>query len=154
MQIIAIGPKIAREYQSLIEDFAKRLRGAWQTEFILLNYSAKADAAARDEESARILAKLEKSARDNPYVILLDERGRETSSENFAKTLQSLHNQSREIVFIIGGAYGVNAGLRDRADEVLSLSQMVLPHQLARLLLLEQIYRAQVISEHHPYHHQ
>jgi 23S rRNA (pseudouridine1915-N3)-methyltransferase len=149
MKIIAIGPKIDPHYQALIDDYAKRLRGAWQPVFVLLPYSVRHETAARDDESAQILAKLT----DHDYVILLDERGRQATSEQFSEHLQNLLNQDRTITFVIGGAYGVNPTLRERANELLSLSNMVLPHQLARLFLTEQLYRAWAISVHHPYHH-
>ena len=62
--------------------------------------------------------------------------------------------QKDSVTIIIGGAYGVNDELRRRANIVLSLSKMVMPHQIVRLVLIEQIYRAQAIANHHPYHHE
>ena len=84
------------------------------------------------------------------YVILLDERGRQLTSPEFSDALVDRGN----VVIVIGGAYGVNEALRSRANLMVSLSKMVFPHQLVRLILIEQVYRAQAIHEHHPYHHE
>lgn len=89
------------------------------------------------------------------HVILLDSRGKLCSSEGLAAQITKLERRSvKRVVFIIGGAMGVNAAMRERADSMLSLSQMTLPHALARVLLLEQLYRAWCIKSGHPYHHE
>jgi 23S rRNA (pseudouridine1915-N3)-methyltransferase len=99
------------------------------------------------QEAVQLLSKI------NPqdYVILLDERGKQLSSEKFAHKLASIHHKT--CVFIIGGAYGVDDSVRERADFVWSLSELVFPHQLVRLILAEQLYRAHCIQSSHPYHH-
>ncbi len=143
--IIAIGKKHDPNLASAINDYEKRLRTPFETRWVLLPYSAKNDDEARQDESERIINQL----RPNDFVILLDERGQRLSSPGFSTLLASQQN----IVIIIGGAYGVNNELRQRADQVISLSDMVFPHQLVRLILIEQIYRAQAITTNHPYHH-
>ena len=97
----------------------------------------------------KILAKL-----GSDYVILLDERGKAITSPALAKTLQKPLDNSRSVTLIIGGAYGVDQSVHDRADFVWSLSPLVFPHQLVRLILAEQIYRAQEIAGGRPYHHE
>ncbi|MDN6350790.1 MAG: 23S rRNA (pseudouridine(1915)-N(3))-methyltransferase RlmH, partial [Yaniella sp.] len=84
----------------------------------------------------------------------LDERGKNFSSPQLAGQLQQLFDTSHSVALVIGGAYGVNDQLRARADTVWSLSNLVFPHQLVRLMVAEQIYRAQEISAGRPYHHQ
>lgn len=88
------------------------------------------------------------------FVILLDENGEMLKSEDLAQCLENNFNSSCETVFVIGGAFGhFPTGLKERADLILSLSKMVLPHQLCRILLTEQIYRAQEINTGGKYHH-
>ena len=84
------------------------------------------------------------------FVILWDETGESMTSTLFAQTLQKLSGE--KIVFIIGGIYGVTSAVRSRADMVLSFGRWTWPHMLVRVLLIEQIYRAQQIHQNHPYH--
>lgn len=101
-------------------------------------------------ESQRILEVLD----EKDYVVALDERGKELTSMELARLLTRLLTSGRRVSWIVGGALGLSPELRRRADFVLSLSKMTLPHALARALLLEQIYRALCIRANHPYHHE
>ncbi|RMF36315.1 MAG: 23S rRNA (pseudouridine(1915)-N(3))-methyltransferase RlmH [Chlorobiota bacterium] len=100
--------------------------------------------------SAQILARLH--ARDT--VVLLDERGQVLRSEEFARLLERwMMHAARRLVFVIGGPWGVAPAVRERADATISLSALTLPHELARLVLCEQLYRAVSILRGEPYHH-
>ena len=147
--IIAIGPKHEPHLQEIIDSYEKRLERFGGVHWILLPYGAQANETARRTESAAITTKL----KDDDYVVLLDERGSELTSLALAKRLDTMRASSRRIVFVIGGAYGVDDALRTRAEFVLSLSQLVFPHQIIRLILVEQLYRSHMILENHPYHH-
>ncbi len=88
------------------------------------------------------------------YLVLLDERGRQFTSEGLAQFIQSRANESvKKLVFLIGGAYGVDEAVLKRANFKWSLSQLVFPHQLVRLILAEQLYRACTILRNEKYHH-
>lgn len=88
------------------------------------------------------------------YVILLDERGKEIRSKEFASFLnQRFLSGMKGLVFVIGGAFGVDDRIKKRADNILSLSRMTFPHQLVRVLFTEQLYRALTILRNEPYHH-
>ncbi len=91
--------------------------------------------------------------KSSEYVILLDERGEIFSSPDLSKKLENIFVSGKSIVFIIGGAYGVSESVRSHADLVLSISKMVFPHEFMRVILAEQIYRAQEISKGSGYHH-
>ena len=105
--------------------------------------------AARDREGAAILAALGPSA----HVVLLAIDGKQRSSESFSQRIDTLKlNGASDIAFVIGGSDGVSAAVRQRADETLSFGPITLPHNLARVVLLEQLYRAQKISRGEPYH--
>lgn len=90
------------------------------------------------------------------FVILLDEKGKEMSSSGFAKFLSRLFlsASSKNLIFAIGGAYGVDDLIRSKADFILALSQMTFPHQMIHLFFLEQLYRALTIIHHESYHHE
>ncbi|PYE88042.1 23S rRNA (pseudouridine(1915)-N(3))-methyltransferase RlmH [Phyllobacterium leguminum] len=104
----------------------------------------------KQEEAARLFEALDGGG---ARLILLDERGKELSSENFAGHLGRMRDEGqRQLILAIGGPDGHDPRLRARADLVLSLSAMTWPHQIARILIAEQLYRAATILSGHPYH--
>ena len=115
-----------------------------------LPHSALSNTTARQEESRRILSHINANA----YVILLDEKGKIIDSPGLTKLLLVPFESSRQVMIIIGGAYGVDETIKQRADFTWSLSHLVFPHQLVRLILVEQLYRAQEIAADNPYHHE
>jgi 23S rRNA (pseudouridine1915-N3)-methyltransferase len=103
-----------------------------------------------DGEGTRLLERIPNDA----FVIVLDEHGKALSSKQLAETLERHMVEGRNCwTLIIGGPYGLSEAVRKRADLVLSLSAMTLTHQMARLLLLEQLYRSCTIIRNEPYHH-
>ena len=150
IQVIAIGKKHEPWIVDGLERYQKRLRSPFDIKWQLIAHSSLSDDRARQEESERLLA----AVASDDFIILLDERGRNLSSPELAELLEAKINYSKNIKIIIGGAYGVNDELTERADLVWSLSRLVFPHQLVRLILVEQLYRVQEISHNRPYHHQ
>jgi len=107
--------------------------------------------AVRDEGD--LLAKFGAGAKSKSMLVLLDSRGKEFSSEQFAKFLRDYQDRNPlPLVFAIGGADGFSDQARSTAQQVISLGKMTLAHELARVVLLEQIYRAFTILKGHPYH--
>lgn len=92
------------------------------------------------------------AVRDDERLVVWDARGERVSSERFANLLSRWRMAGRDVAFAIGGTDGFGATTRDRAAHVLSLSDMTFPHQLARVLVVEQLYRAWAIENGHPYH--
>jgi len=150
MKIIAIGKKHEKWVLNGIKLFEKRLKKPFNLNWDILPHSNFAEEKAREEETQRILAKIKLS----DFVILLDERGKNISSPELAKMLSNGFVNSQNFVIVIGGAFGVSEELRQRANFVWSLSKLVFPHQIVRLILVEQIYRAQEISSGGKYHHE
>lgn len=110
--------------------------------------ASSADTRKRDEA-----ALLEKSLPEAGLLILLDERGKAIDSEGFANLLGGFRGSGkRDVMIAIGGADGLDSGLYDRADALLCLGKMTWPHQLVRILVAEQLYRAVTILSGHPYH--
>lgn len=150
IKIIAIGRKHEAWIVDGLERYQKRLKAPWNAEWVLLPHSAREGSQARQEESERILDKL----RGDDFVILLDERGTLLDSPALSRQVEQVFPTGKTPVFIIGGAYGVDDSLTSRANLVWSLSPLVFPHQLVRLILIEQVYRAAEIAAGHPYHHE
>lgn len=146
IRILSVGKKHESWVSQGIEQFLKRLRPPFSAEMIIVPNSSRPN-SARQEESD----KLSKYISPESWVILLDERGSNLSSPELADHIT--FHVDKQIVIIIGGAYGVSDELRERADLVWSLSRLVFPHQLVRLILAEQLYRAQEISRGSGYHH-
>lgn len=96
-----------------------------------------------------------KNLQPGDYVVLLDERGKEYSSLQFASYIEKkTHNVPKRLVFIIGGPYGFSGAVYDKANEKLTLSRMTFSHQMVRLIFVEQLYRAMTILNNEPYHHE
>lgn len=149
IKIIAIGKKHESWVSEGIERYQRRLKRPFDTEWVILAHSAQDGATARREDSQHILSRLNAS----DYAILLDEKGEILDSNKLSQLLSDKLELSQQIVIIIGGAYGVDQTVHQRANLVWSLSPLVFPHQLVRLILAEQLYRAQQIASNHPYHH-
>ncbi|QCU79511.1 23S rRNA (pseudouridine(1915)-N(3))-methyltransferase RlmH [Citricoccus sp. SGAir0253] len=147
--MLAIGKKHESWVSEGIDRYAKRLKKPFDASWHLLPHSSREGDAARAEESARILAKVE----DRDHLVLLDERGTGFDSPGLSRHLQGRFDAGQAVTLVIGGAYGVDASVHARADTVWSLSRLVFPHQLVRLILAEQLYRAQEIAGGRPYHH-
>lgn len=148
--IITVGRKSNPQIQALIATYEKRLSGTITMIWDVLSPSLGSGQQARNEESATIMSRI----KENDSVILLDERGVEYTNQVFARHFVNLASSQGRCVFIIGGAFGVNDILRQRAQLVWSLSTLVFPHQLVRVMLAEQIYRTYAITQGHPYHHE
>jgi len=153
LKLLCVG-KLSLSYaRDGVEEFTARLKRYLPFEVLELREEKggkKADPAyIRECESEQLLARIP----DKAFVVVLDERGRSHSSEKLAQLLERHMNAGTpELVWVIGGAYGINDKLRQRADLVLSLSEMTFTHQMARLLLLEQLYRGMTIIRNEPYH--
>jgi 23S rRNA (pseudouridine1915-N3)-methyltransferase len=137
-----------------IELFSGRLQHYFKTEWTLLptpkSTGMLSELDLRKKEAVLILDWLEK----DDYLVLLDERGAPLSSEKLATFLQTRANEStKRVVFLIGGAFGVDDSIKKRANFCWSLSTLVFPHQLVRLMLAEQLYRAATILRNEKYHH-
>jgi 23S rRNA (pseudouridine1915-N3)-methyltransferase len=138
-----------------VDMFTKRISNYFPAEWHIIpmpkNAGALNDTELKKKEGELLLQSFQKE----DYVVLLDERGKQMSSEGLAQFIQARANESaRTVVFVIGGAYGVSDEVVQRANYKWSLSQLVFPHQLVRLILAEQVYRACSILRNEKYHHQ
>ncbi len=116
----------------------------------LKNVSALSKEQIKVKEGQLLMKKI----RPSDYVVLLDERGRQQTSTEWASWIQNRLSSGRDVVFVIGGAYGFSREVYDRADGLVSLSKMTFSHQMVRAIFLEQLYRAFTILRGEPYHHE
>ncbi|MEW5743117.1 MAG: 23S rRNA (pseudouridine(1915)-N(3))-methyltransferase RlmH [Myxococcota bacterium] len=148
LTFLSVGKDRSGLFAPGVEEYAKRLAHVAKVQLVELHESKASGVKAKAEEGEAILAKL--SPRD--VLVAMDERGRSMSSVDFAAWLGRQQDSGRDVAFAIGGDEGLSDEVRAKAGLVLSLSAMTLPHRLARLVLLEQVYRAFTILRREPYH--
>lgn len=156
IEIICIGKLKEKYWREAVDEYARRLSRYCHVHITELKESRlPANASAADEENVKkteglsILAAL----REKMYVVALDVRGKEMSSEKLASRMeQHQDNGTGTIAFLIGGSLGLSEEVLRRADVRLSFSPMTFPHQMMRVILLEQIYRSFKIMRHETYH--
>ncbi|MCP9749840.1 23S rRNA (pseudouridine(1915)-N(3))-methyltransferase RlmH [Ferruginibacter sp. HRS2-29] len=154
LQLWSVGKAHESHVSEGIELFTKRIGNYFPVQWTLLpapkNAASLSETDLKIKEGELILNQLKKE----DYLVVLDERGKLLNSEGVAAFLQQRANESeKNIVFLIGGAFGVSADVLQRANFKWSLSQLVFPHQLVRFILAEQIYRACTIMRNEKYHH-
>ena len=137
-----------------VEEFTRRISRYYKVEWSIIpvpkNAGMLSEMDLKKKEGEIILEWLNK----DDYLVALDERGNQLSSEELAGFIQARANESvKHIVFLIGGAFGIDERVLKRANYKWSLSQLVFPHQLVRLILAEQVYRACTILKNEKYHH-
>lgn len=151
VRVVAVG-KVREQYVAqACAEFLRRQRAYYPIDVVEVRAAdgGQPEAAMR-EEGERILRSVGKDDR----VWLLDRDGRELASEELAREIASVSNAGcRRLTFVVGGTYGVCAAVRNRADFVWSLSRLTFLHEWARMLVLEQLYRAAKIARNEPYHH-
>ncbi len=151
IKCVAIGKTKNQELINIIKSYIDKIEHYINFEFIIINdiKSAKNKKFQKNKEAELILSKIDK----NKHVIVLDEKGKEYNSISFSNFIQHHMNSSKkEIIFIIGGAYGLSEKILERANQKVSLSKMTFSHQMVRIIFLEQLYRSFSILKNEPYH--
>ena len=153
-QFLAIGKNHEPYVKEGVDLFTKRISNYYPVEWNILpmpkNAATLSETDLKKKEGEMISGFLQK----DDWLVLLDENGKMLSSEGLANFIQQRANEStKNIVFLIGGAYGVSDAVKQRANFQWSLSKLVFPHQLVRLILAEQVYRACSINRNEKYHH-
>jgi 23S rRNA (pseudouridine1915-N3)-methyltransferase len=150
LRILAVGKDRSGLYAPAVEEYVGRLGRVLRVELVEVPEARRhaGTPRAREEEGEALLRRIE--ARDR--VVALDERGREYTSHELARRVEAWMGGGRDVVLVIGGADGLSPEVIARADERLALSRMTLAHRLARLVLVEQLYRAFTIVRGEPYH--
>ncbi len=155
IQLWSVGKGHESYVKEGIEDFTKRIGKYYAAEWKILpaakqtTHSTESD--IKKNEAQTILNALQKE----DYLVLLDEKGKEITSPQLAAFIEARANTSvRQLIFLTGGAFGVDEQVKTRANFIWSFSPLVFPHQLVRLMLAEQVYRACTIIRNEKYHHE
>ena len=154
--VICVGKLKEKYWTAAIDEYSKRLKGYCSLDIIELKEARLPDKAGPAEELAVKEAEGEeilKKIKDNQYVITLEVKGKMLSSEKLAEKMDTLAIDGQSnVVFVIGGSLGLSAAVSRRANFKLSFSEMTFPHQMMRVILLEQVYRAFKINRNEAYH--
>ena len=150
----SVGKPHEASLKTSIDDFTKRVSNYFTTQWYIIpvpkNAGSISEIELKRKEAEAILSFL----KPEDYLVALDERGKEFTSEGLAKFIQQRANEStKNIVFLIGGAFGLDETVLKAAKLKWSLSPLTFPHQLVRLILAEQVYRACTILQNEKYHH-
>jgi 23S rRNA (pseudouridine1915-N3)-methyltransferase len=149
MRLLTVGRPAASWWAQAVEDYRRRLPGAWALDWETVREGSGPDAeAARRREGERLLGRL----RPRDWVVALDPGGEAVTSEELARRIVRQLEAGRAPVFVIGGRWGLADAVRRRADWVWSLSPLTFAHELAAAVVAEQLYRAWAIAHGHPYH--
>ncbi len=155
IKIISVGKIKDKALKSLIDDYVKRIGPFSSIELIeVKDFNTKDEEneslikIVKEKEAELILSKI----KDTDFVCLMDLHGKEYDSLQFSKSLENKQMISKNIVYVIAGSYGYGESVYKRANEKICLSKLTFPHQIVRLLLVEQIYRAYKIINNHSYH--
>ncbi|HET9843895.1 MAG TPA: 23S rRNA (pseudouridine(1915)-N(3))-methyltransferase RlmH [Gammaproteobacteria bacterium] len=150
LKIVAIG-ELTGWCELAFKDYQKRIRPPFTLECFQIPVSKRKEKTpqkAVQEEAQKLLRHTQ--VRD--FVFALDPNGQTISSVQFSQKINDLQNHWSNIVFLIGGPDGFDSSIYNRANALLSLSSFIFPHTLARLMLIEQLYRAYTLASNHPYH--
>ena len=154
IQLWSVGKAHESYVKEGTEDFTRRISKYYPVEWKIFPPARQTintlESEVKKQEAQTLLSSITK----DDYVILLDERGKQFTSPQLATFIEQRANEStRQLIFIIGGAFGVDKSIEKRANHTWSLSNLVFPHHLVRLMLAEQLYRACTIIRNEKYHH-
>ena len=150
--VIAVGHRMPAWIENGFSEYARRMPPEWHFGIRELKPVERAGNKTAETIMASEAAKIRTAIPKNARIIALDEHGKDLTTVQMATHMKNWLQDGRDIVFIIGGADGLDATLKKQADMLVRLSSLTLPHGMVRILLTEQLYRASTILQNHPYH--
>ncbi|AJK47298.1 23S rRNA (pseudouridine(1915)-N(3))-methyltransferase RlmH [Burkholderia plantarii] len=152
LHIVAVGHKMPGWVSAGFDEYAKRMPPELRLELREIKPELRSGGRSAESVMAAEKTRIEAALPKNARVVALDERGRDWTSMQLAQALPGWQQDGRDVAFVIGGADGLDPELKARADLLLRISSLTLPHGMVRVLLAEQLYRAWSITQNHPYH--
>lgn len=153
--LLVIGKTDAGYFVDALSEYQKRLEHYIPFEMQVIPDIKNTKSLSVDQQKEKEAELILKGLQAGDYIVLLDEKGKEYSSIQFASYIEKkTHTVSKRLVFIIGGPYGFSEKVYEEANEKLTLSRMTFSHQMVRLIFVEQLYRAMTILNNEPYHHE
>lgn len=153
-ELIFVGKTFDKRFESAIDDYLKRLSHYLPIKTTVIPSVKNTKNITEDQQKQMEGQLILQRVLSGDTLILCDERGKEMRSIEFAKWMENAQQKSRKLILVIGGPYGFSQDVYNRADGLLSFSKMTFSHQMIRLILVEQLYRACTIIKGEPYHHE
>lgn len=150
--ITAVGHKMPSWIDTGLSEYTKRMPAECRILVKEIKPVERSGGRSADTVMAQERSKIEAALPKGAYLIALDERGRDITTMQLSQHLVQWQQNGRDVAFLIGGADGLDPGLKANADMLLRISSLTLPHGMVRVLLAEQLYRAWTITQNHPYH--
>lgn len=155
INLLVIGKTDAVYLIDAINEYKRRLEHYIPFELQIIPDIKNSKNLSEDQQKEKEGELILKNVQSGDYLVLLDERGKEFSSIQFASYIEKkTHIVSKRLIFVIGGPYGFSNNVYNRASEKLSISKMTFSHQMIRMIFVEQLYRAMTILNNEPYHHE
>lgn len=152
LRVLCIGKRMPAWVDAGVDDFLKRFTRQFPLSLDVVEASPRKAGMTTEQLQDADSLRLSQRLKPNERVVLLDERGKRHDTREFAARIEQWQLDGPDVALIIGGADGHSKAFRQQAHELISLSAMTMPHGLARLMLVEQIYRAWTVISGHPYH--
>jgi 23S rRNA (pseudouridine1915-N3)-methyltransferase len=152
LHIIAVGHKMPSWIETGFQEYAKRMPPDCRVLLREIKPIERSGSKTAETVMALEAEKIEAALPKNARIIALDERGKDWTTMALSQNLSGWQQDGRDVAFIIGGADGLDAQFKSKADILIRISSMTLPHGMVRVLLAEQLYRAWSITQNHPYH--
>ena len=152
--LILVGKTTDKYLQAGIDDYVGRIGHYMPFSLTVIPELKNTKSLSEDQQKTLEGEAILKLLQPSDTLVILDEKGREYRSVEFASWLSKRQQTARRLVFLIGGPYGFSEAIYERANEKISLSKMTFSHQLVRLIFAEQLYRACTINKNEPYHHE
>lgn len=154
IKLVCIGKTDKKELEQLIKVYSDRLQHYIKFEFEVIPDLKKTKNLDENQQKTKEGELILSGVQNSDFVVLLDENGKQFSSESFSEYIQKRMNTGlKRLIFVIGGPYGFSEDVYQRANSKVSLSKMTFSHQMVRLFFTEQLYRAFTILKNEPYHH-
>ena len=153
-ELLLVGKTTDKNLQAGIDDYVGRIGHYMPFALIVIPELKNTKSLSEEQQKSLEGEAILKLLQPSDTLVILDEKGREYSSVEFASWLAKRQQTARRLVFLIGGPYGFSEAIYERANEKISLSKMTFSHQLVRLIFAEQLYRACTINKNEPYHHE
>lgn len=154
LTLLVVGKTTSSHIEALIQDYLKRLVHYLPFSLVVIPELKNTKSLTPDQQKLCEGELILKYVTPSTDMVLLDEHGKEFRSIQFADYLQKKMSSGRDVLFVIGGPYGFSQAVYERANGMVSLSQMTFSHQMVRFFFVEQIYRAMTILRGEPYHHE
>ena len=153
-ELVFVGKTSDKRFEAAIDDYVKRVEHYMPVKLTVIPALKNTKNLSEEQQKVAEGDLILKQVQPGNTLVLCDERGKEMRSVEFAQWLEALQQRARKLVLVIGGPYGFAKAVYDRADDLVSLSRMTFSHQMVRLVLAEQVYRACTIIKGEPYHHE